>query len=351
MTIYPTVPGLRFAEAVCAGHPDRLCDSIADGIVALAVSRDFDALVGVEVAVHRSVVFVDGRIAAGDGPECAVTEAEVAEVVREAYRRAGYGGAPGGPASPDGCVFGPAPEEVETRFDLCLGPLEAEERAFRRVSDDQVIGVGYACRGERAGLVPLEQALARDFAKALEGLRTGERKGWIGPDGKALVAVRGRKLEGVSLSVHHHGPADWLRLCALAKEACLAVAAEYVAAGELEAPGEKVDWLFNGAGAFAVGGPLGDNGLSGKKLVAEAYGTAVPVGGGTVHGKDPLKPDVRSQRLARELAVERVRDGADEATVWVVFRPGDEEPRWVEERVVGGRVAAPQNRKETPATA
>jgi hypothetical protein len=59
----------------------------------------------------------------------------------------------------------------------------------------------------------------------------------------------------------------------------------------------------------------------------------VPIGGGTVHAKDPLKPDVRAQRLARERAVDLVRQGHREATVWVVFRPGDEEPRWVEERV------------------
>lgn len=322
---------LRFAEAVCAGHPDRLSDSIADGIVALATGRDPEALVGVEVALHRKVVFVDGRIAAGPGPECAVTEEEVAAVVRDAYARAGYGDSFDGDGKWTRYFFEPAPEHVEVRFDLCLGPLEAEERAFRRVADDQVIGVGYACRGERAGLIPLEQALARDFVKAVEGLREGRQKRWIGPDGKVLVAVRGRRLEAVSLSFHHGLNADWLALCALAKEACLAVAAEYVAAGELEPPDESVDWLFNGAGSFAVGGPLGDNGLSGKKLVAEAYGTAVPIGGGTLHGKDPLKPDVRAQRIARERAVKRVREGAAEATVWVVFRPGDEEPRWVEE--------------------
>lgn len=220
------------------------------------------------------------------------------------------------------------------RFDLYLGPLEPDERIFRRVAEDQIIGVDYACRGLRAGMVPLEQALARDFVKAIEGLRTGRRTRWIGPDGKVLVAVRGQRLEAVSLSLHHFVHADWLMLCSLAKEACLRVAAEYVAADELDPSLDSVDWLFNGAGSFAVGGPLGDNGLSGKKLVAEAYGAHGPIGGGTVHGKDPLKPDVRAQRIARERAVERVREGSVEATVWVVFRPGDEEPRWVEERLV-----------------
>lgn len=321
MTIIVRDETLRFAEAVCAGHPDRLADAVADGIVALATSRDPEALVGVEVALHRRVVFVDGRVAAGRGPECAVTEEEVAAVVRGAFACAGYGAA-----------FAPASDTLEVRFDLCLGPLEPDERLFRRVADDQVIGVGYACRGERAGMIPLEQALARDFAKALEALRSGGRERWLGPDGKALVVVRGRRLVAVSLSLHHDRAADWLALFALAKGACLAVAAEYVAALELEPPGEQSSGSI-GAGSFDVGGPYGDNGLSGKKLVAEAFGTAVPVGGGTIHGKDPHKPDVRAQRLARERAVELVRQGHREATVWVVFRPGDEEPRWVEERV------------------
>src|SRR5690606_28840919 len=156
-----------------------------------------------------------------------VSEDEVVRVVRDAYARAGYGAA-----------FPPAPETLEVRLDLCLGPLEPDERRFRRVADDQVIGVGHACRGFRAGMIPLEQALARDFAKALEALRSGGREAWLGPDGKALVVVRGRRLVAVSLSLHHVPAADWLALCALAKEACLAVAAEYVAALELEPPGE-----------------------------------------------------------------------------------------------------------------
>ncbi len=326
-------PPLRFAEAVCAGHPDRLADTIADRIVDLAVRRDPNALVGVEVALHRSVVFIDGRIASGDGEECAVSEEEVREIPRAVFREAGYGRSRVG--------FDPSPECLRVELDLCLGPLEADERSFRQVSDDQVIAVGYACQGERAGLVPLEQALARDFARAMEDLHRGSMRELLGPDGKVLIAVRGRRLEAVSLSVHHEAKAEWGALVFGVKEACLAVAAEYVETRELEPPDETVSWLFNGAGSFAVGGPMGDNGLSGKKLVAEAFGTAVPIGGGTIHGKDPRTPDVRASAMARERAVSLVRGGAREATVWVVFRPGDEEPAWVEEQLqLSGPIAA-----------
>jgi len=314
---------LRFAEAVCAGHPDRLADTIADRIVKLAVSRDEDALVGVEVALHRSVVFVDGRIAAGRD-EALVSESEIVALVRQAFANAGYGKTPSG-------VFSPDPEELEVRTDLCLGPLNEDERAIRDVSDDQAICVGHAVWGRRAGHRPLEQALASDFAKTLESLRVERPELGLGPDGKTLVAVRGRALVGVSLSLHHAPGADWIALTREARATCERIAAEYVAAGELEPLTEDADWLVNGAGAFEIGGPIGDNGLSGKKLVAQAYGTAVPIGGGATFGKDPRKVDPRGQALARELALKEVcRGSAKEATVWLAYRPGDLTPRWVE---------------------
>jgi S-adenosylmethionine synthetase len=323
---------LRFAEAVRAGHPDRLADSIAARIVDLACSRDDHALVGVEVAIHRRVVFIDGRIGAGDGDTCAVSAAEIEALPGCVFRAAGYGETPSG-------TFGPSPEDLDVRLDLCLGPLDADERAIRDVSDDQAIAVGHAVWGARAGYRPVEQALANDFAAALEALRRSTPALGIGPDGKVLVAVARSRLEGVSVSIHHAPGAPWLALSRCVRDACERIAAEYVAAGELE-PLDAVDWLINGAGAFEIGGPEGDNGLSGKKLVAQAYGSAVPIGGGASFGRDPRKVDPRGQRLARETALEIVKSGrAREATVWMVWRPGDVEPRWVEVVTPGASAA------------
>ena len=134
---------LRFAEAVCAGHPDRLADTIAERIVALAIARDPDALVGVEVALHRNVVFVDGRVAAGR-ESAAVAEGEIVAIARQAFTDAGYGTTPSG-------VFRPDPGDLEVRTDLCLGPLPEDERAIRDVSDDQSICVGHAVLGAPRG--------------------------------------------------------------------------------------------------------------------------------------------------------------------------------------------------------
>jgi S-adenosylmethionine synthetase len=199
------------------------------------------------------------------------------------------------------------------------------------VSDDQSICVGHAVWGPRAGHRPLEQALATDFAKALEQLRKDRPELGLGPDGKTLVVVRAQTLVGVSLSIQHAPAVDWLALTREARRACEAVAQDYMDAGELAPLTPDVDWLVNGAGAFEIGGPEGDNGLSGKKLVAQAYGTAVPIGGGATFGKDPRKVDPRGQALARKLALKEVLEGRTrEATVWLAYRPGDVSPRWIE---------------------
>jgi len=318
------MPALRFAEAVCPGHPDRLADAIADRIVSFAIARDPASLVGIEVALHRQHVFVDGRIASGSGTACALTIADVSAIVRAVYTDAGYGAEPW-------CV--PMPEDLVVSNDLCLGPLGQAERDVRDVSDDQAIAVGHAVWGPRAGHIPVEQALANEFVDALVALRRERPVLGLGPDGKVLVVVGGRRVEGVSISVHHRPRAEWIALTAAVTGACQSVIAEYVAAGELERT-ESTEWLVNGAGAFEVGGPNGDNGLSGKKLVAQAYGAAVPIGGGAVSGKDPHKVDPRGQRKARELALALVTSRqAREATVWLAWRPGDIEPRWVETEV------------------
>jgi len=328
---------LRFAEAVAPGHPDRLADAIGDRLVRLSCTHDPDAIAAVEVALHRRRVFVTGRIAAGEDGRAAVGEAEVINAARQVFREAGYGDSPSG-------LFPPEPDELDVSMDLALDPLSAEERAMRAISDDQAICVGHAVWGPRAGHIPVEQALAIEFVVAVGALRIAQPALGLGPDGKALVVVRGRSLVGVSLSVHHRPGVDWAALTGSARTACERVAAEYVTADEL-LPLESVDWLVNGVGAFEAGGPLGDNGLSGKKLVAQAYGSAVPIGGGASFGKDPRKVDPRGQALARRMALDLVLSRrAREATVWLAWRPGDVEPRWVQVSTVPPQPSRPTRR-------
>jgi S-adenosylmethionine synthetase len=309
----------RVAEFVFPGHPDKLSDAIADALVAEAISRESRALVGVEVAVHRNRVFVTGRIACEDAQSIDVTG-----IVRNVYRTAGYG---------DGWY--PSPEELAVEAALCLGPLEDGEDAFRDLSDDQSICIGYANNLSQTNHLPVEHWLAGRLARRLHGLRNEWPNLSLGPDGKAIVVVREEgdtwTLDGFSCSLQQREAGD---------DVALHRAVRNVVEDEMQRLAAKLEGLslslpdqltVNGAGAFEVGGPEGDNGLSGKKLVMDAYGPRVPIGGGAWSGKDFFKADRAGGLHARRLAKLVVQLGlAPEATVKLMWLPGDREARLLE---------------------
>lgn len=306
---------LRPAEWVFPGHPDRLADAVAGALAREARARDDFALCGVEVAVHRDVVFVDGRLAGRDAASI-----DVDAIVRDAYRAAGYGG-----------EFPPDPERLRVLTDLDVGPLLDGEDAIRPISDDQAIVVGYwnalpGCDGQ-----PVEQATVLALGPALAALRVEEPGLGLGPDGKVLVVVAehadGRfALQQVSVSLQHVAGHDAVALERAVRRCIAKVVAGLADRIPGYSPAVPDTIVVNGAGDFVCGGPHGDNGLSGKKLVVDFHGPRVPIGGGAIFGKDDWKPDhrgpVEARRLAR-LACER--DGARECTVTMIVRPGDRE--------------------------
>lgn len=316
---------LLYAEWVLPGHPDKLGDRIADGLVDLALHHDPDALVGVEVAVHRDVVFVDGRIAAGGPP----TAPEVAEVVRAAYAEAGYGEA-----------WPPDPAALRVASDLAIDPLLPAERGFRVVSDDQCICVGYAVGGAETNFLPPAHWLAWRLARRLAGLRVERADLALGPDGKVLVVLEadGASLvvRTVNVSLQHGRETDLVALRRAVREAVLDEAGRAAALPALRCDAAACGLRLNGAGEFVVGGPQGDNGLSGKKLVVDAWGPGVPIGGGALSGKDPHKVDRAGTLRARQIARTLVAEGRGrEALVRLVFLPGDTEPAHLAVRVDG----------------
>jgi S-adenosylmethionine synthetase len=272
------------AEAVFPGHPDKLCDAIADGLVQEASRRQKRALCGVEVSVHRDQVFITGRIAC--------TEAQTIDtsaVVRSIFTSAGYGS-----------DWYPAPAQLHIHADLCLGPLNEGEDDFRRFADDQM-------------------------RLSTPSLR-------LGPDGKVLVVLEegddSYRLSAVSVSLQQAigGPEVELH------RAVRAVVQQEVQESVWRLPGfspalpEEIH--VNGAGNFRVGGPQGDNGLAGKKLVVDAYGPRVPIGGGALSGKDFDKADRAGALLARRLAKAVVLTGvARSCTATLAFFPGHETAR------------------------
>jgi S-adenosylmethionine synthetase len=309
MNLYP-------AEFVFPGHPDKLSDAIADGLVAAATALEARALVGVEVAVHRDRVFVTGRIAAQGSDTI-----DVQGLVRDVYRTAGYG--------PD---WRPGPEDLRVETDLCVGPFEDGESEGRVLSDDQAICVGYAIDRPEALHLPVEQWLVARLARRLNALRAQRPDLGLGPDGKVLVVVgegaSHHELVEFSCSLQQRAEAD-----AIALHRAVRLTLEDEMATQARAwPGLSSripeQLTVNGAGAFEVGGPWGDNGLSGKKLVMDAYGPRVPIGGGAWSGKDFHKADRAGGLFARRLAKLMVATGqVKEATVTIAYAPGDRSAR------------------------
>jgi len=301
------------AEFVLPGHPDKLCDAIADALVEESALRDKRALCGVEVAVHRCAVFVTGRIA------CAGAESiDVDGIARSIYASAGYGG-----------EWHPDPSGLRIGLDLCLGPLLEGEAEFRRVADDQSIVTGYAVDLPGTNFLPPEHWLAARMARRLERLRLERPELQLGPDGKLIVAWEesgdGSRVTSFSASLQQAIGGPLIELHRAVLEQLRDGLRD--AAGEIPGFNPAVPELVsvNGAGNFAVGGPEGDNGLSGKKLVVDAYGPRIPIGGGALSGKDFYKVDRAGALIARRIAKASVQTGAaKECAATLSIFPGDE---------------------------
>ncbi len=338
----------HIAEYVSPGHPDRLADAIVESVVDIAVSRDPDALVGVECAVHTDHVFVDGRIAAGRG-HCAVSHEEIEALARDVYRAAGYGE-----------HWKPAPEDLRVIQNVCLEPLSDDERAIRNFSDDQNVVSGYACDHPETDYLPPAHFIARYIGRKVDAWRrTLPDK--FGPDFKVLVhlaekvsdTMEPQKVSDTTPVVSDTGHGvrhlcyEWRRLTLSIQHAEGVYAQERhelvtpvvrEALAELEARGLRGiadlrpdQFVLNGAGDFIQGGPEGDNGLSGKKLAVDFYGPEVPIGGGAICGKDPHKVDVAGAFRARDLALKLLKEKKAKAvTVRLGWTPGDASPAFRE---------------------
>jgi S-adenosylmethionine synthetase len=298
------------AEYVLPGHPDKLCDSIADALVEEAARREKRTLCGIEVAVHRASVFITGRIA------CAGAEdIPVERIARECYQTAGYG--------PE---WRPSPEELDVRANLCLGPLLEGEATFREYSDDQSIVTGYAVDSPGTNWLPPEHWLAWRLARSVERLRTDCPELGLGPDGKVVLVFDSEcnALVAFSASLQQKIGSNEIELN---REVRAAITGELqLCASAIPGfhPAAPESFHVNGAGNFEVGGPEGDNGLSGKKLVVDAYGPRVPIGGGALSGKDFFKADRAGAVLARRLAKLLVATGAaSECTATLAIFPGE----------------------------
>jgi len=304
------------AEIVLPGHPDKLCDAIADRIVEEAAHREQRALCGVEVAVHRDQVFVTGRVAGQDAETI-----DIPAIARDVFAGSGYNSG-----------WRPAPSELRVTTDLCVGPLNPGEAEFRAFADDQSIVTGYAVDLAGTNFLPPEHWLVHQFGHRLHQLRATRLDLDLGPDGKALVVLAEASdrlaVATVSVSLQQGSGGSAVELTRAVRELVADTLASAAAAIPGFDPAVPDEVLVNAAGDFVVGGPEGDNGLSGKKLVIDGYGPRAPIGGGALSGKDFYKADRAGALLARRLARAIVQTGAASAcSATLIFTPGADRAR------------------------
>jgi S-adenosylmethionine synthetase len=318
------------SESVTEGHPDKVADQISDGVLDAVLRDDPTGRVACETLVNTGLVVVSGEISTE-------TYVDIQDVARETIRKIGYNDADLG-FSADSCAVINAIDKQSP--DIAQGVDEALEARTDPADDDEldVAGAGdqgmmfgYATR-ETPELMPLPISLAHKLAHRLAEVRRGEVVPYLRPDGKTQVTVRyedGRpvQIEKILISTQHK---DGIDTDTLIRPDLWEHVVNPILPGDLFDERElntKKNFLVNPTGRFVIGGPVGDAGLTGRKIIVDTYGGAARHGGGAFSGKDPSKVDRSAAYAARWVAKNVVAAGlADRCEVQVAYAIGVAHP-------------------------
>src|SRR5881296_3826465 len=314
------------SESVTEGHPDKMADQISDGVLDAVMRDDPTGRVACETLVNTGLVVVSGEIST-------TTYVDIQEVARETIRKIGYTDADLG-FSADSCAVINAIDKQSP--DIAQGVDQAYETRTDPADDDQldVAGAGdqgmmfgYATR-ETDELMPLPISLAHKLAKRLADVRHGDVIPYLRPDGKTQVSVRyidGRpaEIEKLLISTQHREGAESL----IPDDLWEHVVEPILPKDLYDATKLRRNFLVNPTGRFVIGGPVGDAGLTGRKIIVDTYGGMARHGGGAFSGKDPSKVDRSAAYAARYVAKNVVAAGlADRAEVQVAYAIGVARP-------------------------
>ena len=311
--------GLFSSESVSEGHPDKLADRISDAVLDACLNLDPTARVACETLLADQCVVVAGEFRTATPEIFRAVRTSVVSIVGEVLRDAGYtDGATG--IDPERC-------EIQVRLN---GQSDDINRGVDR--EDGVIGAGdqglmfgYAC-DETPELMPAPIVFAHRLVQRQAELRRSGRLPWLRPDAKSQVTFRyedGRPVavEAIVLSTQHAAEIDTSALRdAVSSEIIAPIIPATLRAADCRE-------LINPTGRFVIGGPKGDTGLTGRKIIVDTYGGAAPHGGGAFSGKDPSKVDRSAAYMARFLAKQVVARGwARRALVQLAYAIGVAEP-------------------------
>ena len=318
------------SESVTSGHPDKLADAISDSILDAYLAQDPKARVAVETFVTNGLCVIGGEVRSD-------ARVELADIARDAMCKIGYDDPRAGyPVADIGVLLSVGRQSAEIAQGVDRGNPEEQG------AGDQGLMFGFACRDTEPALMPLPIHLAHELKRGLTALRESGTLPYLLPDGKTQVSVRygddGRPAHVDTIVISTQHAAD------VTQERIRKDLMEHLVS---KLPTELVDAntrvLVNPTGSFTIGGPKGDTGLTGRKIIVDTYGGWAPHGGVAFSGKDPSKVDRSACYMARYVAKNVVAAGlADACEVQLAYAIGVAEPVSVRVRAEGwGRAATP----------
>lgn len=300
------------SESVTEGHPDKICDQVSDSILDEIIFQDPDCRVAVEAITTTGIVFVAGEVTSN-------AKIDAQNVVRKTLKNIGYNGLRHGF---DGNSCSVLTSIHEQSPDISMGVYKNENGV--QGAGDQGLMFGYAT-SETAELMPMPITLAHKLTMKLAKVRKEKTLDWMGPDGKSQVSVIyedsvPKKIDTVVVSTQHSEDVSISQV----REEVISKVIKPICDNLIN---DSTRFLVNPTGRFVIGGPVGDTGLTGRKIIADTYGGMGRHGGGAFSGKDPSKVDRSACYMARYIAKNIVASGiASKCEVQLAYAIGVAEP-------------------------
>ena len=302
------------SESVSEGHPDKICDRISDSILDLYIDADPEARVAVETLVTTDLVVVSGEVRSLTN----ITKQSIEETIRTAVKEIGY--------EQDGFHWKTLETKIllhEQSADIAMG-VDSDGNAKKEGAGDQGIMFGFACN-ETPEFMPAPILYSHKILKRLADKRHSGLIDGILPDSKSQVTLKyednkPKYIDSIVVSSQHTEDCSQERIQEIVKD----IIQEVMPREWLK---DSTSYIVNPTGKFVIGGPVGDTGLTGRKIIVDTYGGSAPHGGGAFSGKDPTKVDRSAAYISRYLAKNVVAAGiADRCTIQLSYAIGMSEP-------------------------